>query len=486
MCAQDGRRLRRNLASLAGPSKVLVVNFVSSTLVTADDGTLAQVKNRHNRRLVAYAVLALLDYIALSIGFLVPHIIYVGALEQTHGVIMLGVLTPVYFGIALLNRAYTGEVLENVISGVIRSLQAFLFAAGSLLLIAYAIKAGAEFSRVVFASGAVLTLAMLTFNRLIAAKPMLAFMGGSPYSTVIICDGVDYEPNAGEVVIHATAIGFDPETQDPYLIHAFSKTVGSADRIVIACQPARYARWSSVLKGMAIKGEIISDDHIDIGILSLSWHGGHRTMVVAAGPMALGDRIIKRALDLAISVLGLLVLSPLLIGVAIAIKIESRGPVFFMQNRVGRDNKLFRMFKFRSMYTDLCDANATQLTTRNDSRVTRVGNFIRRTSIDELPQFINVMLGDMSVVGPRPHPLSAKAADQLYWDVDPRYRHRHSVKPGITGLAQIRGFRGNTERAEDLTNRLQSDLEYLQQWSIWRDVGIILKTFLVIRHTNAF
>lgn len=462
------------------------MNFVSSTLVTADGEVLAQVKNRHNRRLAAYAVLCVLDYIALAVGFLVPHVVYVGALEQTHGVVMLGVLTPVYFGIALLNRAYTGEVLENVTAGVIRSLQAFLFAAGSLLLIAYAIKAGAEFSRVVFASGTVLTLIMLTFNRLVAAKPMLAFMGGSPYSTVVIRDGTDYAPAPGEVVIHPAAIGFDPGTQDPYLIHAFAKAVGNADRIIIACPPARYAQWSSVLKGMAVKGEIISDDQIDIGILSLAWHGGHRTMVVAAGPMALGDRIIKRALDLVVSVTALVALSPLLIGVAIAIKLESKGPVFFMQNRVGRDNKLFRVFKFRSMYTDLCDANATQLTTRNDARVTRVGNFIRRTSIDELPQIINVLVGDMSIVGPRPHPLSAKAADQLYWDVDPRYRHRHSMKPGITGLAQVRGFRGNTERTEDLTNRLQADLEYLEQWSIWRDIGIILKTFLVIRHTNAF
>ena len=209
-------------------------------------------------------------------------------------------------------------------------------------------------------------------------------------------------------------------------------------------------------------------------------------MVVAAGPLALRDRIVKRVLDIILSAVGLIVLFPLLTFVALAIKIESKGPVFFMQSRVGRHNKLFRMFKFRSMYTDRCDLNAVQLTTRNDTRVTKVGGFIRRTSIDELPQLLNVLIGDMSIVGPRPHPLSAKAADQLYWDVDPRYRHRHSMKPGITGLAQVRGFRGNTERTEDLTNRLQADLEYLSQWSIWRDISIILKTFLVLKHSNAF
>lgn len=462
------------------------MNFATSRVSTATDQPFAQVKNRHNRRLMAYLMLSLLDSIALAIGFLAPQIVYIGTLDKTHGVVMLGVLTPIYFGIALLNRAYTAEVLENVTAGIIRSVQAFLFAAGSLLLIAYAVKAGAEFSRIVFGSGTILTLVMLIVNRALAGKPILSLLGGSPYTTVVVRDGVDYKPSPDEIVLQPSAIGFDPTTQDPYIFHAFAETVGKADRIIVACPADRYAQWSSVLKGMAVKGEIISDEQIDIGILSLAWHGDHRTMVVAAGPLALRDRIIKRILDVIGSIIGLVLLSPLLLGVAIAIKLESKGPVFFMQNRVGRDNKLFRMFKFRSMYTDLCDANATQLTTRNDSRVTRVGNFIRRTSIDELPQLINVLLGDMSIVGPRPHPLSAKAADQLYWDVDPRYRHRHSMKPGITGLAQVRGFRGNTERTEDLTNRLQADLEYLTQWSIWRDIGIILQTFLVIRHTNAF
>jgi len=463
------------------------MNFATSKIaLDINEGAAANVKNRHNRRLGAYLALSLMDYLALAIGFLVPQMVYIGSLEQTHGVVMLGVLTPIYFGIALLNRAYTAEVLDNVAAGIFRSLQAFAFAAGSLLLIAYAVKAGAEFSRIVFASGAVLTAIMLTANRMLAARPILAFLGGSPYSTVVVRDGVNYDPAPGEIVFQPTVIGFDPATQDPYIFHAFAEIVGKADRIIVACPAGRYALWSSVLKGMAIKGEIISDEQIDIGILSLAWHREHRTMVVAAGPLALRDRIIKRLLDITLSIAGLIVLAPLLVGVAIAIKLESKGPIFFMQNRVGRDNKLFRMFKFRSMYTERCDVNAVQLTTRNDTRVTKVGNFIRRTSIDELPQLINVLTGDMSIVGPRPHPLSAKAADQLYWDVDPRYRHRHSMKPGITGLAQVRGFRGNTEKTEDLTNRLQADLEYLTQWSIWRDVAIIMQTFLVLRHSNAF
>ena len=126
------------------------------------------------------------------------------------------------------------------------------------------------------------------------------------------------------------------------------------------------------------------------------------------------------------------------------------------------------------------------LTTRADSRVTRIGQFIRRNSIDELPQLINVLRGDMSMVGPRPHALSARAADQLYWEIDARYRHRHAVKPGVTGLAQVRGFRGATVLTADLINRLSSDLEYLRDWSMGKDLWILFRTILVIRHDNAF
>ena len=209
-------------------------------------------------------------------------------------------------------------------------------------------------------------------------------------------------------------------------------------------------------------------------------------MVVTTGPLSLRDRAIKRAFDVAASLLGILVLSPVLLIAAAWIKLDSRGPVLFRQERIGRDNKIFRMYKFRSMYVDRCDAAADRLTTRGDSRVTRAGDFLRRNSVDELPQLLNVLRGDMSVVGPRPHPLSAKAADTLYWDVDVRYRHRHSIKPGLTGLAQVRGFRGNTERLEDLTNRLQADLEYAAEWSLSRDLQIILRTLLVFRHHNAY
>jgi lipopolysaccharide/colanic/teichoic acid biosynthesis glycosyltransferase len=144
------------------------------------------------------------------------------------------------------------------------------------------------------------------------------------------------------------------------------------------------------------------------------------------------------------------------------------------------------MYKFRSMRAELCDEAGMRSTSRNDDRTTRIGRFIRRTSIDELPQLFNVWRGDMSLVGPRPHALGSQAGEKLFWEVDGRYWNRHALRPGVTGLAQIMGFRGATERERDLTDRLQADLDYIANWSLWLDVKILLNTFKVLFHHNAY
>nr|WP_253072612.1 sugar transferase [Sphingomonas sp. H160509] len=171
---------------------------------------------------------------------------------------------------------------------------------------------------------------------------------------------------------------------------------------------------------------------------------------------------------------------------ALVIKCDSRGPIFFRQQRVGRGNALFEVFKFRSMRVEQSDASGTVSASRDDVRITRVGRVIRATSIDELPQLLNVLFGSMSIVGPRPHALGSLAGQQLFWEVDERYWHRHALKPGITGLAQVRGFRGATHERSDLTRRLQADLEYIIGWSVLRDFAILISTVRVVVHRNAF
>jgi exopolysaccharide biosynthesis polyprenyl glycosylphosphotransferase len=193
-------------------------------------------------------------------------------------------------------------------------------------------------------------------------------------------------------------------------------------------------------------------------------------------PMSEFDRVMKRALDIVGALLLIVVTLPLLLVVAAAIKLDSPGPLLFRQRRVGYNNELFEIFKFRSMYHATCDANGSQLTKRGDTRVTQVGRFIRRSSIDELPQLINVLRGEMSLVGPRPYPLSARAGERLYGEVVPNIGLRHRVRPGLTGLAQVSGYRGDTETEARLIGRFVLDLAYIENWSLWLDIKILLRT----------
>ncbi len=195
----------------------------------------------------------------------------------------------------------------------------------------------------------------------------------------------------------------------------------------------------------------------------------------------------KETLDRLLALIAIVLLSPVMLGIALAIKSESKGPVIFRQKRYGFNNELIEVFKFRSMYTDRCDAAAAKLVTRDDPRVTRVGRFIRKTSVDELPQLFNVLKGQLSLVGPRPHATQAKAAEALYEKVVDGYFARHKVKPGITGWAQINGWRGETDTRDKLEQRVKHDLEYIDRWSLGFDIYIIAKTpFALLKSENAY
>ena len=222
------------------------------------------------------------------------------------------------------------------------------------------------------------------------------------------------------------------------------------------------------------------------GAVAIGQYSNQDTIVISRGPQSLGNRIQKRLLDFVLALIALLFLAPLLLVIASAIKYDSPGPVMFRQIRVGQGNRHFRIYKFRSMYAESGDVRGDKSAARNDERVTRIGQFIRKTSIDELPQLLNVLRGEMSLVGPRPHALGSLAGNDLFWQASKQYWLRHALKPGITGLAQIRGFRGATEKVDDLEQRVRCDLEYLSNWSISLDLIILLKTFRVVVHRNAY
>ncbi|GJH19916.1 undecaprenyl-phosphate glucose phosphotransferase [Caballeronia novacaledonica] len=203
-----------------------------------------------------------------------------------------------------------------------------------------------------------------------------------------------------------------------------------------------------------------------------------------ASPISQRALLQKDVFDRLFALAALIAIAPLLIVIAIAVKVSSPGPVFFRQRRKGADGREFTIYKFRSMRLHAEKAGVLRQATRNDPRVTRVGAFLRRTSLDELPQFFNVLRGDMSVVGPRPHALEH---DDLYQKVVQGYIHRYRIKPGITGWAQVNGFRGETDRIEKMEARVAHDLYYLGNWSFSLDMRIIAATvFKGLRSINAY
>lgn len=205
---------------------------------------------------------------------------------------------------------------------------------------------------------------------------------------------------------------------------------------------------------------------------SISDVAGIPVVDINSSPISGMNRVIKEIEDRVLAAIILTLISPIMALIALAIRLESRGPIVYKQERHGWDGKVIKVYKFRSMRVTEASSEFKQAT-KNDARVTKVGAFIRRTSLDELPQFFNVLQGRMSIVGPRPHPISL---NDHYKDKVEFYFQRHKVKPGITGWAQVNGYRGETDTLEKMERRIQYDLQYIQNWSLWLDLKIIFLT----------
>lgn len=265
------------------------------------------------------------------------------------------------------------------------------------------------------------------------------------------------------------------------------------DQVVIALPGMAKERIEQVLDRVAvIPADILMSP--DIAVLNrpkglMNAQGPLNLLPLDASPVVGWRAFVKRLEDIIGALVAILIFSPAFILLPILIKLESPGPIFYRQKRYGFNNKLFDCYKFRSMRQDACVASTKEikLTERDDPRVTKIGNFIRSTSLDEIPQFLNVLKGDMSLVGPRPHPPGVKAGGRIYEDVIYDFARRYKVKPGLTGWAQVNGARGNTFTEEDLRRRFTYDLDYIQNWSLWLDLVIIIRTaFQGFTGKNAF
>lgn len=440
------------------------------------------------RRLRAYVMMMLVDAILLHLSFALAGLIYEGTWWKPSVMLAAQVLLPVFFTIALYNESYGGKALGNWIFASKRALTALLISAALLNFVAFYTKSNAEFSRGSVTLGLILSALAIVAMRRVISFAIERFWGGRTMNHLVIDDGgPDFALEKGDLIT-AKEHSLDPTSQDPFMLDRLGKLLQNQDKVVISTPHERREHWAFLLKSTGVYGEIVSDPAHALGAM-----GVHRyedqdrtTLVVSTGPLGLRSRILKRMFDVVVAGSALVALSPLLLFVALKIKLQDGGPVLFVQRRLGRGNQFFNMLKFRSMKVDKSDADGDRSASREDDRVTKVGRFIRRTSIDELPQLINVLKGDMSIVGPRPHALGSQANDKYFWEVDAQYWQRHSLKPGLTGLAQVRGHRGATEEEKDLTDRLQSDLEYISGWSLRRDIEIVFATVFVLRHDNAF
>jgi exopolysaccharide biosynthesis polyprenyl glycosylphosphotransferase len=264
------------------------------------------------------------------------------------------------------------------------------------------------------------------------------------------------------------------------------------DAIVIALPPDEEERIATLtwqLRG--VLADVLIVPYLTRGAyipLPVQWLGGIAFMVLQRRPLNEFQAVAKRMLDLVVALVAcVMFIIPLFIVTAIAIKLDSRGPVFFRQPRRGLNNRPFTVYKFRSMYAGQADIGCATQTSRSDPRVTRVGKWLRRLSIDELPQILNVLRGEMSLVGPRPHALETRVEGTLLNDAIDDYVMRYQVKPGITGWAQINGSRGELVTTDDLRRRVSLDLEYIQRWSVFFDLKIMVLTVIrEIRSQHAF
>jgi undecaprenyl-phosphate galactose phosphotransferase/putative colanic acid biosynthesis UDP-glucose lipid carrier transferase len=238
------------------------------------------------------------------------------------------------------------------------------------------------------------------------------------------------------------------------------------------------------VKTLPIAARLLPDRHVR-SLTNYASSARQRVLAIEIqrAPLTAAECLVKRSMDIAVSVLALVPLAPILVLTAIAIKLDSPGPVIFRQHRKGFNGKRFVMLKFRTMRV-LEDGPTVVQATRNDPRVTPIGKLLRAASVDELPQLINVLKGEMSLIGPRPH---AIAHDDYFERIVGDYAFRHHVKPGITGWAQCNGARGATPSLEDISERVKLDLWYINNWSLWLDVQIMIRTFFeVLRKRNAY
>lgn len=431
---------------------------------------------------------------------------HVGMITAEHVVfvlLLLGMLALVYdhFGIYRANASFTRKAL--------RLLQAWTISFGTMLILLYLMERQEMFPLAVlyklYAAGYLVQLGTHYVIRRVQERYLRNSVQRAP--TIIIGDGklatylyqkISQNPWLGEDVIGCVTLK-STRPQQTVLEASHPPILGELSELLtlIDSHEVRTVYFVTPLDASEIIEELyfkLLDRNVavhwipDIFSLRLINHSvreiaGLPVLILSETPLT-GTRLFLKSLeDRVLASLLVLMLSPVLLCVALAVKFDSPGPIFFRQPRNGWNGKTFKIWKFRSMYLHPVEAGKVKQAEKDDPRITPVGRFIRRTSLDELPQLFNVLTGEMSLVGPRPH---AVQHDEEYSQRIGDYFARHNIKPGITGLAQVRGLRGETRDIQQMIERVEADIEYINNWSVWLDLSILIRTTTAFTGKNAY
>lgn len=498
-------------------------NFGGDTASAGEDGETQSLNSIANQVAAQYrretlspvmvgGLFRLAEFSLVALSGILVYIAYVGIghpLWQYPAVILFGALTTCV--LLEFGGNYRMSVLRVPLPRINRLLLTWLAVFAVLATTGFLLKISQEFSRVWFAGWLVSGFASMVILRLVMSRLIRRWArnGTMERRAVIVGGGRAAEELIRSVerqpVNDIRICGIFDDRDDlrsPPIVAGYPK-LGTVEELI---EFARIARIDMLIVSLPITAEtrVLSllkklwilpvDIRLSAHANQLQFHrrsysfiGSVPMLDIFDKPISDWDSVAKRLFDIVFASIGIIVFSPVMLITAIAIKLESPGPVIFKQKRHGFNNEVIDVFKFRSMFVDQCDPTARNAVTKNDPRVTRMGRFIRKTSIDELPQFFNALGGSLSLVGPRPHAVSAQTHNMLYNEVVDGYFARHRVKPGVTGWAQINGWRGEIDSDEKIRMRTEYDLHYIENWSLWFDLKILFLTPIrLVKSDNAY
>jgi Undecaprenyl-phosphate glucose phosphotransferase len=509
----DPQALREQLASSeTGPAAAPGASVSEETRRLADQIASQLREESYSPRMIV-GLLRLFEFAGLFLGAMGIYLIYVLPQEAFAISYPTSILIGSLLAVFLIQAAdaYQVPALRTPMRTLKRALIAWCATIAIMAVAAFFLKIGEEFSRLWIAGWFLFGCAFLFVSRQFTAfaikrwardgtmERRAVIVGGGETAKTLIRQ-IEQQPN-NDIRICGLFDDRD-EARSPSMVAGYPKLGNTTDLVdfarraridmlIIALPITAEARVLQLLKRLWVLPLDIRlaahTNKLRFRPRSYSYVGDVPMLDIFDRPIRDWDSVAKRIFDICFSLGALLVLWPVMLGAAIAVKTTSKGPILFKQKRHGFNNEEVEVFKFRSMYTEMSDPTALLAVTKNDPRVTPVGRFIRRTSIDELPQLFNVLKGNLSLVGPRPHAVMAQTRDRLFVEVVDGYFARHRVKPGVTGWAQINGWRGEIDSDEKIKQRTAYDLYYIENWSLFLDLKILFLTPLRLLNTeNAY